>query len=259
MTRSAYKTITERTALREAVGEPVPIAANKEMDLLDEHSQNFIKLSPFLRLGSQSADGKADVTPRGDPPGFVKVLDARTILIPDRPGNRRLDSIENILENPSVGLVFFVPGIEEKLRVNGRGSIIQDEGLLADMTVSGHTPKLGIMVEVEEVFFHCAKALKRSRLWNPASRVDRKDFPTYGRSSTTNGCRRRPPTKWSGSSKKTIRKIYIDSPLVSSLGGAGHLLHPSPTGSRRHRHAVASKEKEKAERVPPEESPPARP
>jgi PPOX class probable FMN-dependent enzyme len=180
MTNDAGRTITDRSILRSAVGEPVPVAANKELDRLDKHCRHFIRLSPFLCLGTMSADGKADVTPRGDPPGFVKVLDDHTILIPDRPGNRRVDSMENILENPSVGIIFFVPGIEETLRLNGHASIVKDEKLLADMTVRGHVPKLAIQVEVEDVFFHCAKALKRARLWDPASRIDREDFPSLG-------------------------------------------------------------------------------
>ena len=172
--------ITEREALRDIVGEPMPLAATKEMDRLDKHCRHFISLSPFLCLSSMSADGKADVTPRGDPPGFVTVLDDRTVLIPDRRGNRRIDTMMNILEQPSVAAIFFLPGVEETLRLNGRASIVRDADLLADMAVNGKTPELAIRIEIETVFFHCAKALKRSRLWDPAAQIDRADFPRYG-------------------------------------------------------------------------------
>ena len=180
MSKDTAKTIADATTLRDSVGTPHPIAATKDMPRLDPHCKHFISLSPFLCLSTMSVDGKADVSPRGDPPGFVTVLDDRTILIPDRPGNRRVDSMENIVENPSVGIIFFVPGVEETLRLNGHASIVDEEGLLSAMTVRGHTPKLGIKVEIEAVFFHCAKALKRSRLWDPSSQIDRKDFPTLG-------------------------------------------------------------------------------
>lgn len=172
--------LSDRAALRQRMGEPVAHVATKEMPCLDEHCRHFISLSPFLCLGTMDADAKADVSPRGDPPGFVTVLDERTILIPDRPGNRRADSMQNILANPSVGLLFLVPGVEETLRLNGRASIVEDPALLAAMAVRGKAPKLAIRVEIEEVYFHCAKALMRSRLWDPATRIERGDFPRYG-------------------------------------------------------------------------------
>lgn len=172
--------VTDTASLREVMGEPMSIAATKEMPSLDTHCRHFISLSPFLCLSSMSADGKADVSPRGDPPGFVKVLDDRTVLIPDRKGNRRLDSMQNILEQPSVAVIFFVPGIEETLRLNGRAGITRDAALLADMAVQGQAPTVGIRIEIHTVFFHCAKALKRSGLWDPETRIDRSDFPRYG-------------------------------------------------------------------------------
>ena len=172
--------VSDRATLQQRIGEPVAHVATKEMPCLDEHCRHFISLSPFLCLGTMDADGKADVSPRGDPPGFVTVLDERTILIPDRPGNRRADSMQNILANPSVGLLFLVPGVEETLRLNGRASVVEDPALLAGMAVRGKAPKLAIRVEIEEVFFHCAKALMRSRLWDPDSRIERGDFPRYG-------------------------------------------------------------------------------
>jgi len=172
--------LADQTSLREIIGPKMPLAIEKEMPRLDAHCRHFITLSPFLCLGTMGADGKADVSPRGDPPGFVKVLDDRTILIPDRPGNRRVDSMSNILSNPSVGLLFLVPGMEETLRLNGRASLTTDPALLSDMAVDGKVPKLAIKVEIGEVFFHCGKALKRSRLWDPATRIDRKTFPSMG-------------------------------------------------------------------------------
>ncbi len=172
--------LSDAAALRQRMGEPVAHVATKEMPCLDEHCRHFISLSPFLCLGTMDADGKADVSPRGDPPGFVTVLDDHTILIPDRPGNRRADSMQNILANPSVGLLFLVPGVEETLRLNGRAAIVEDPALLAGMAVRGKAPKLAIRVEIDEVFFHCAKALMRSRLWDPDSRIERGNFPRYG-------------------------------------------------------------------------------
>lgn len=173
-------TIATETALREIIGDAHPITVDKEMDRLDKHARHFITLSPFLCLGTTNGDGQADVSPRGDPAGFVKVLDDRTLLIPERPGNRRADSMLNVMTEPVVGLIFFVPGIEETLRISGRATVLDDADQLADLAVNGKAPKLGVRVEVERVFFHCAKALKRSRLWDPDSRVARNAFPTPG-------------------------------------------------------------------------------
>jgi uncharacterized protein len=173
-------TIATETALREIIGDAHPITVDKEMDRLDKHARHFITLSPFLCLGTTNGDGQADVSPRGDPAGFVKVLDDRTLLIPERPGNQRADSMLNVMTEPVVGLIFFVPGIEETLRISGRATVLDDADQLADLAVNGKAPKLGVRVEVERVFFHCAKALKRSRLWDPDSRVARNAFPTPG-------------------------------------------------------------------------------
>lgn len=174
------RTLTDEAALRARIGMPKPQIAKKEMPALDRHCRQFIALSPFLCLGTQGADGHADVSPRGDPPGFVQVLDDRTLLIPDRPGNRRIDSLRNIIENPRVGILFLVPGIEETLRINGRASVIEDAALLAGLAVEGRAPRLAIRVDIDEVFFHCAKALKRSRLWDAETRIARDRFPSYG-------------------------------------------------------------------------------
>ncbi|HEX4259974.1 MAG TPA: pyridoxamine 5'-phosphate oxidase family protein [Acetobacteraceae bacterium] len=167
--------------LRAHYGEPSALAVAKQMPHLDRHARAFIALSPFLVIASADAEGHADATPRGDAPGFVAVADDATLLIPDRPGNRRIDTLLNVAANPRVGLLFFVPGIAETLRVNGRARFTDDAALLAPLAVGGRAPVGGIEVAVEEVFFHCGKALIRADLWNPEKRVERGKFPTLGR------------------------------------------------------------------------------
>ena len=151
----------------------------KVQPTLDVHMRNFIALSPFVCLGSSSADG-ADVTPRGDQPGFVHVLDDGTLLIPDWPGNNRLDTLMNIEANPNVGLLFLIPGFSESLRVNGVAEISLDPALLERWNVNGKHPRSVLRVTVREAFLHCAKAFMRSRLWDEASKVDRDRLPTLG-------------------------------------------------------------------------------
>ncbi|HEY4163217.1 MAG TPA: pyridoxamine 5'-phosphate oxidase family protein [Dongiaceae bacterium] len=153
-------------------------AVGKEQKQLDIYSRQFIGLSPFCCLATSDAEGGADVSPRGDKPGFVRVLDDHAVLIPDRPGNNRMDSLRNVIQNSQVGLLFLIPGFEDTLRLNGRACVTKDPNLLADSAVDGKAPKFGILVSVEEVFLHCAKAFRRSRLWDPASQVDRKVMPT---------------------------------------------------------------------------------
>jgi PPOX class probable FMN-dependent enzyme len=157
------------------------IAVEKCLDRLDRHAVDFVARSPFFVLGTQSADGRADVSPRGDPCGFVKVLDERTLLIPDRPGNNRLDSLANILANPAVGLLFMVPGFDDTLRVNGRASISRDPELLALTAMNDRLPRVAIVVAVEEVFLHCAKAFRRAKLWDPGQHQDRREMPSLVR------------------------------------------------------------------------------
>jgi uncharacterized protein len=168
--------IKDVAQLQALMGETHAVAVQKCLDHLDRHAQEFIARSPFLCIGTQAADGLADVSPRGDPRGFVKVLDARTLLIPDRPGNNRLDTQKNILANPSVGLLFMVPGFDDTLRVNGRAVITCDPDLLAPLRVNDRVPKVAIVVEVQEVFLHCAKAFRRSKLWDPAEHQDRREM-----------------------------------------------------------------------------------
>lgn len=174
-------TIRSEAALREMIGTAEGLAVKKSLRRLDRYCRQFIELSPFLAIGTQGSDGQADVSPRGDPAGFVQVLDDTTVALPERPGNNRLDTLTNIIENPNVGLLFMVPGFEDTLRINGKATLSRDPQLLERMTVSNRPPKVAVVVKVEEVFLHCAKAFKRSKLWDPAAQVDRKVMPSLGR------------------------------------------------------------------------------
>ena len=167
------------TSLRECYPPPLERSLLKERRSFDHHMRRFIALSPFVCLGTSSDEG-ADVTPRGDSPGFVHVLDDSTLLIPDWPGNNRLDSLTNITANPKVGLLFLVPGVNETLRVNGTAEIVMDPDLLGRWTVAGKHPRSVLRVTVQEAYMHCGKALIRARLWAPESRIDRDTLPTYG-------------------------------------------------------------------------------
>lgn len=175
-----FSTIDQPTALRDSLGDPVAMTVNKEMPSLDKHSRQFIAMSPMLFISTVGADGRADVSPRGDPAGFVKVIDDRTILLPERPGNRRADTMMNIIENSgqSIGLIFLLPGVEEVLRASGRARVIDDRHALDDMRVRDKAPAYGILIDLDEVFFHCAKAIKRSKLWDPETAIPRSAFPS---------------------------------------------------------------------------------
>jgi hypothetical protein len=170
--------VSDEQSLRALFPPTHTLAALKCLNALDEHAQDFIRRSPFLCIGTQGRDGKADVSPRGDPTGFVQILDDRTLAIPDRPGNNRLDTQSNILANPSVGLLFIIPGFDDTLRVNGQASLTTDPQILAKMAVNDRIPTLAIIVRVGEVFLHCAKAFRRSRLWDPEHFQNRKDMPS---------------------------------------------------------------------------------
>lgn len=172
--------ITSPTVLKTLYGEPGDRARRKVIPRLDAHCRKFIALSPFLVLSSAAADGKADVSPKGDPPGFVHVLDDQTLLIPDRAGNNRLDGMQNILENPHVGIIFMIPGVKETLRINGRARITTDPALLAPLAMEGKTPKTGLLVNVDEAFLQCPKALVRSRLWDAETQIERSLLPSMG-------------------------------------------------------------------------------
>jgi PPOX class probable FMN-dependent enzyme len=160
--------VTSEQELRDMLGVPAQRSVLKERPVLDAHFRAFIAQSPFVLMATSGSDGTCDVSPKGDAPGFVVVLDDRRIVIPDRPGNKRFDGMKNLLTNPHVGLIFLVPGREETLRINGRACITRDPELLARSVAQGKTPQLAIGVEVEQCFLHCVKAFRRSKLWMPS-------------------------------------------------------------------------------------------
>ncbi|MBO3746502.1 pyridoxamine 5'-phosphate oxidase family protein [Streptosporangiaceae bacterium NEAU-GS5] len=153
--------------LREILGVPSERAAGKERVRLHDMDRRWLELSPFCLIATSASDGSCDVSPKGDPPGFTQVLGESTIAIPDRPGNRRADGFRNILDNPHVGLIYFVPGRHETLRINGRARLVREAPFFDDMIVKGHRPHLAIVVEIDQIFFHCAKSFMRSKLWKP--------------------------------------------------------------------------------------------
>ena len=173
--------VTTESELRDLLGSPSERAIKKDVAILDAHCRAFIAHSPFLLLATAGAKGRCDVSPKGDAPGFVRVLDDRHLVIPDRPGNKRLDGMKNLLQNPHVGTIFLIPGREETLRVNGRASIVRDADILEALTAHDKRPLVAIGVEVEECFFHCPKAFRRSGLWDPERWLDRAALPSMAR------------------------------------------------------------------------------
>jgi PPOX class probable FMN-dependent enzyme len=159
--------ITSHDELRELLGAPLPRTASKDRTRLHERDKEWLAASPFCLIATAGADGSCDVSPKGDPPGFVTVLDDATIAIPDRPGNRRADGFHNVLGNPHVGLIHLVPGRDDTLRINGRARLVREAPFFDRMMVKGHRPILALVVEIEQIFFHCAKAFMRSSLWTP--------------------------------------------------------------------------------------------
>jgi PPOX class probable FMN-dependent enzyme len=177
----AERVIASEQDLRELYGQPGERAVAKERPALNEDCRAFIAHSPFLVMGTAGADGRCDVSPKGDAPGFVRVLDAHHLVIPDRLGNNRLDGMRNIVENGHVGLIFLIPGREDTLRVNGRARIVRDEALLEQLAVAGKRPVTALVVEVEQCFLHCARAFKRAGLWQPERWPDASDVPSMQR------------------------------------------------------------------------------
>jgi PPOX class probable FMN-dependent enzyme len=166
--------------LRSLLGEPSDLVRSKVADRLNELTRQFVERSPFLCLATSGADGSCDVSPRGDPAGFVRILDERTLLLPDRPGNRLADSLRNVIENPHVALLFVIPGVTDTFRINGRAEIVTDPKLLEPCAVEGKVPKLGLKIEIDQAYTHCSKALLRAQLWDPERYVDRSELPSPG-------------------------------------------------------------------------------
>jgi PPOX class probable FMN-dependent enzyme len=180
MHRLTSATIDNEADLRTLLGEPQPVVVSKIVDRLNHATRRFIELSPFVCLATSDADGHCDVSPRGDPAGFVRILDDRTLLVPDRPGNRIADSLRNILQNPRVAVLFVLPGLGDSFRVNGRATLITDQALLAPSAVEGKPPKLGIVIDIEQCYTQCPKAFIRSHLWDPEQFVAQSAIPTSG-------------------------------------------------------------------------------
>jgi uncharacterized protein len=178
--RLTTETIASEAALRALIGEPAEVTRQKIVGRLNALTRKFIEASPFLCLATSDADGNCDVSPRGDPAGFVHILDEETLLLPERPGNRIADSLRNILQNPHVGLLFVVPGVTDTFRVNGRATLTTDAALLEPCTIEGKRPKLGIIVDIDVAYTQCSKAFLRSHLWDGARFVGRETLPTNG-------------------------------------------------------------------------------
>ena len=173
--------VTTRAELRELFGEPSERVVRKQLSALDIHCRNFITRSPFLLFATSSSTGRCDVSPKGDAPGFATILDDKTIVIPDRKGNKRIDSLLNVVDNPHVGLLFLIPGVNETLRVNGSAVVVRDDELLDTMLIEGQRPQVATVVTVEEAFLHCPKSFLRSNLWDTDSYVDRAVLPSLSR------------------------------------------------------------------------------
>lgn len=180
MTPHFDETITTRKRLRELHGTAMPASAGKAINHIDDICRRFIAASPFVLVGTRGADGRLDLSPKGDPAGFVTVLDEQTLAIPDRLGNNRLDTFENLLVNPEIGLIFLIPGNGDTLRVSGKGQIVRDSRLQSRMAVNGKMPKVVLIVRVEEAFMHCPKCIVRAALWKQDQWPDRSDVPTLG-------------------------------------------------------------------------------
>lgn len=174
------KTVADETALRTVYPKVSKPIRDKAIDYLDDFALTFVSLSPFFCIGTSRPDSLADVSPRGGEPGFVHALDSKRLAFPDRPGNNRLDTLTNVMHAPPVGLLFFIPGIDETLRINGTATVSVHEDLMSRFVMDGKRPRSVIVVDVVEVYLHCSKALKRSDLWNPDKRVARTRLPTWG-------------------------------------------------------------------------------
>ena len=183
----AEDVVTTASEILAALGEPMESQVGKVIDHIDEHCRAWIERSPFVVISSASATGAMDVSPKGDPPGFVRVLDPKTLAVPDRPGNHRGDTFLNVLENPHVGLMFVVPQRREVVRVSGTALVVKDRALLESMAVTGRVPSLALVVRVTEAMFHCGKSMIRSHMWEPDLWAAVDGLPTYGRALVDHG------------------------------------------------------------------------
>jgi hypothetical protein len=172
--------IRDENELRSLLGEPSALVQAKIADRLNHLTRQFVEKSPFVCLATARPDGGLDVSPRGDPAGFVRILDERTLLIPDRPGNKLADTLTNVLHDPRIAILFLIPGVTDTFRVNGTATLTTDEEILAPSEVEGKLPQLGILVSIDEAYTQCPKALLRSELWNPEKHVDRSELPKSG-------------------------------------------------------------------------------
>jgi PPOX class probable FMN-dependent enzyme len=172
--------IRDEAGLRDLLGHPTETVKAKLADHINELTRQFIERSPFVCVATSRPDGGLDVSPRGDPPGFVRVLDSKTLLMPERPGNRLADSLTNLLHDPRIALLFLLPGLGDTFRVNGQAEIIDDPELLAASAMEGKVPKLGLLITVQEAYTQCPKALIRSELWNSEHHIDRSELPSAG-------------------------------------------------------------------------------
>ncbi len=176
-----FEVVESMEALRQLYDQPMDLVLKKQKNTLDEYTAQFLSLSAFCVLSTSGANANMDCSPRGDYPGFIHVLNDRTLLIPDRPGNNRLDSLSNIIENPNVGLLVLIPGFKECLRINGAAKIVTNTDILTLLEYKGKKPKAAIVLSINEIYFHCAKAITRSKLWDEASKVERNIMPSLGR------------------------------------------------------------------------------
>jgi len=181
------KEINSEHELRELMGYPSDIVTRKTINHIDEHCKSFIENSPFITMATANQNGDLDVSPKGDPAGFVKILSDRMLAIPDRPGNKKADTLTNIIQNPKIGLIFLIPGIKETLRVNGDAKIVTDKSILELLACDGKPPALAIIVDVKEAFMHCAKCMIRSNLWSKINETAERPVPSLAKALVDHG------------------------------------------------------------------------
>jgi PPOX class probable FMN-dependent enzyme len=181
------KFITSEEELREIMGHPSEIVTRKTINFIDEHCKSFIEKSPFITIATSDLSGNFDVSPKGDPAGFVKILDEKTLAIPDRPGNRKADTLRNIIQNPNVGLIFLIPGVKETLRVNGEAKVVTDKRVLELLSCNDKQPSFAIIVNVKEAFMHCAKCIIRSNLWMNTDESQKQSLPSLAQALVDHG------------------------------------------------------------------------